>query len=189
MEEFQKLEDARRVAETDDTPYIGIVDGSINVNGNPNRTEIKPADYTVHFFFPETDVFKARVRATGDKVLWTRNGYMYVERVYRNVYLTPRRMSDAVTAGAVIESFLTAITEDGEVKALSYEQLQSVFMSSYSELKETAYDLVATVLGISSQEAEWLDPSETLTVAFEIAINNPALKNESDFFTVRSSEE
>lgn len=183
MEQFQQMNEARQNAEADDTPYMGIVDGTINVNGNPNKTEIKPADYTVHFYFPDNEQFRARVRATGDTVLGTDSGYMYVERTYRNVYITPRRMPDAVTTMAVIESFLNTITEDGEIKALSYDQLKQVMMGSYTEFKETAYDLVSTVLGISPAETEWLDPTETLTVAFQIAMNNPALKNEGGFFT------
>jgi len=188
FEDFQKIQDIKQNAQTDDTPYIGIAEGTINVNGDPNKTEIKPADYTVHFYFPSNDMFKKRVQATGDKVLWERDGYMYVERTYKGVYITPRRMSDAVTAGAVIESFLNEITEDGEVKALSYDQLKEVMMGNYAEFKETAYDLVATVLRINEAEAEWLDPTETLIVAFQIAMNNPALVNESDFFTQPSSK-
>lgn len=189
MEEFKALDEAKKNAQKDDTPYMGIVDDTISINGDPNKTEIKPADYTVHFYFPDTDAFRARVRATGDTILSVKNGYMYVERIYRNVYITPRRMSDAVTAGAVIESFLNEITENGEIKPLSYEQLKQVMVGNYTEFKETAYDLVAIVLGISPAEAEWLDPTETLLVAFQIALNNPALMNESDFFTQPSSEE
>lgn len=188
FEDFQAIQGIKQNAQTDDTPYIGIADGTINVNGDPNKTEIKPADYTVHFYFPANDMFKKRVATVGDKILWERDGYMYVERTYRGVYITPRRMSDAVTAGAVIESFLNEITEDGEIKALSYDQLKEVMMGNYSEFKETAYDLVATVLRISEAEAEWLDPTETLLVAFQIAMNNPALVNEADFFTPPSSK-
>lgn len=183
FEEFQALQDAKTKAQNDDTPYIGLKDGTINVNGDPNKTEIKPADYTVHFYFPDTEQFKRRVQSVGDKILYTKGGYMYVERTYKGVYITPRRMSDAVTAGAVIESFLNEITEDGQIKALSYEQLTDVLRGNYADFKETAYDLVATVLNISEAEAEWLDPTETLTVAIAIAMNNPALMNESDFFT------
>lgn len=188
MDEFDMLEGARRNAQADDTPYVGIMNDTINVNGNPNNTEIKPADYTVHFYFPDNETFRSRVKAVGDKVLYTKDGYMYVEREYKGVYLTPRRMSDAVTAGAIIESFLTTIAdEEGNIKALSYDELQRVMVGNYSEFKETAYDLVSTVLRISDAEAEWLDPTETLMVAFKIALNNPALMNESDFFTAPSS--
>lgn len=188
FEEYQKLQEAKVNAQNDDTPYVGIIDGDINVNGDPNKTEIKPADYTVHFYFPENDAFKRRVASVGDKVLYTKGGYMYVERTYKGVYITPRRMSDAVTAGAVIESFLNEITENGDIKALTYDQIKALMQDDYKLFKETAYDLVANILNISEAEAEWLDPTETLLVALQIAMNNPALVNESDFFTLPSSE-
>ena len=189
MEQFEKLHEAKKNAQADDTPYVGVMDDTINVNGNPNKTEVKPSDYTVHFYFPDTEWFRNRVNALDDKILHSKGGYIYVERTYHNVYLTPRRMSDAVTAGAVIESFINEISENGEIKALSYDQLRKVMMENYAEFKETAYDLVATVLRIPEAEAEWLDPTETLTVALQIAINNPALMNESDFFTAPSFRE
>ena len=189
MEQFQQLHEAKKNAQADETPYVGIMDDTINVNGNPNKTEIKPADYTVHFYFPDNEQFRSRCNALGDTIIEekSKGGYIYVERTYRNVYITPRRMSDAVTAGAVIESFLTEIMEDGEIKALSYDQLKNVMARNYSEFKETAYDLVAAVLRIPEAEAEWLDQFDTLTVALQIAMNNPALMNESDFFTAPSS--
>lgn len=183
MEQFEAINDAKVKAQTDDTPYIGMVDGTVNINGNPNKTEIKPADYEVLFAFPNTDFFKKRIDAVGDEVVKEDGGYIIVRRVYKNVYLTPRKMADAVTAGAVIESFLNKVTEDGEVKALSYEELKGVIVDNFTEMKDSAYDLVASVLRIHPEEAEWMLPMQTVNVAIQIAMNNPALENESNFFT------
>lgn len=183
MEQFEAINDAKVKAQTDDTPYIGMVDGTVNINGNPNKTEIKPADYEVLFAFPNTDFFKKRIDAVGDEVVKEDSGYIIVRRVYKNVYLTPRKMADAVTAGAVIESFLNKVTEDGEVKALSYEELKGVIVDNFTEMKDSAYDLVASVLRIHPEEAEWMLPMQTMNVAIQIAMNNPALENESNFFT------
>lgn len=183
MEQFEAINDAKVKAQTDDTPYIGMVDGTVNINGNPNKTEIKPADYEVLFAFPNTDFFKKRIDAVGDEVVKEDGGYIIVRRVYKNVYLTPRKMADAVTAGAVIESFLNKVTEDGEVKALSYEELKGVIVDNFTEMKDSAYDLVASVLRIHPEEAEWMLPMQTMNVAIQIVMNNPALENESNFFT------
>ena len=109
MEQFEAINDAKVKAQTDDT---------VNINGNPNKTEIKPADYEVLFAFPNTDFFKKRIDAVGDEVVKEDSGYIIVRRVYKNVYLTPRKMADAVTAGAVIESFLNKVTENGEVSSV-----------------------------------------------------------------------
>lgn len=182
MEQFEAINDAKVKAQTDETPYVGMVDGTVNVNGNPNKTEVKPADYEVLFAFPATDFFRKRIETVGDEVVKEQGGGIIVKRIYRGVYLTPRKMSDAVTAGAVIESFLNKVTVDGEVKALSYDELQSVITDSFTELKDSAYDLVASVLRIHEEEAEWMLPMNTVENAIQIAINNPALVNESNFF-------
>lgn len=183
MEQFEAINDAKVKAQTDDTPYIGMVDGTVNINGNPNKTEIKPADYEVLFAFPSTDFFRKRIDAVGDEIVKEEGGYIIVRRVYKNVYLTPRKMSDAVTAGAVIESFLNKVTENGEIKALSYDELKGVIVDNFTEMKDSAYDLVASVLRIHPEEAEWMLPMQTVNVAIQIAMNNPALENESNFFT------
>ena len=183
MEQFEAINDAKVKASTDDTPYIGMVDGTVNINGNPNKTEIKPADYEVLFAFPSTDFFKKRIDAVGDEIVKEDSGYIIVRRIYKGVYLTPRKMSDAVTAGAVIESFLNKVTENGEVKALSYDELKGVIVDNFTEMKDSAYDLVASVLRIHPEEAEWMLPMQTVNVAIQIVMNNPALENESNFFT------
>ena len=182
MEQFEAINNAKAKAQTDDTPYIGIMDDTVNVNGNANKTEIKPADYEVLFAFPDTAFFRKRIDAVGDEIVKEQGGFIIVRRVYRGVYLTPRKMSDAVTAGAVIESFLNKITEDGEVKAMSYDELKSVIVDNFTELKDSAYDLVASVMRISEEEAEWMLPINAVENAIHIAVNNPALVNESNFF-------
>ena len=183
MEQFEAINEMKVKAQTDDTPYIGMVDGQVNINGDPNKTEIKPADYEVLFAFPDTAFFRKRVDAIGDQIVKTQGGYIIVKRTYRNVYLTPRMMTDAVTAGAVIEHFLNKITVDGEIKALSYDELSQVLVDNFTEMKESAYDLVMAVLRIPPEEGEWMLPMETLNLAIRIALNNPALENEANFFT------
>lgn len=183
MEQFEQLNDVRANAQADDTPYIGVMDGGVNINGNPNKTEIKPADYTVYFCFPDTKDFRRRIEMTGDKIVEEKGGWLLVERVYKNVWLTPRRVSDAVTAGAVIWQYLNKVTEDGEIRPLTYEEQLVVMKENYKDLKETALELVATVLGIDKVEQEFLAPVDTVRVAFEIAMNTPSMVNESDFFT------
>lgn len=183
MEQFEQIDQVRKNAQTDDTPYIGVMDGNISANGDPNKTEIKPADYTVNFIFPDNEDFRPRVEAMEDEIVATKNGFMQVRRVYKHVYLTPYRMSDAVTTGAIIWQYLHRITADGEIKPLTYEEMLQVMKADHKELKEASYDLVASVLGISDAEKEFLAPIDVVRVAFEIAMNTPDMVNSSDFFT------
>ena len=183
MEEFERLDEVRKNAQADDTPYIGIMDGQVNVNGNPNKTEIKPADYTVYFCYPDSKEFRDRIALTGDEIVEEKSGWILAERTYKHVYLTPRRMGDALTAGAVIWQYLNKVTENGEIKPLTYEELLIVMKDNYKDLRETALELVATVLGIDAFEQEFLAPVDTVRVAFEIAMHAPDAGNGSDFFT------
>ena len=123
IDQLGELKGAIEKAREDDTPYIGIKDDELHILGDPNKTEIKAADYVVHFAFPNTEEWRARAKSMGDEIgKTTEDGrYFLATRQYRNVYLTPRRMGAVVTALAQIETFLYKITEDGEVKDMSYD--------------------------------------------------------------------
>ena len=184
LDQLGELKSAIKEAEKDDTPYIGIKDDELHVLGDPNKTEIKPADYVVHFAFPNTNEWKSRAQAVGDEIgKTTEDGrYFLAKRTYKNVYLTPRRMSAVVSALAQIESFLYKISENGEVKELSYEEMQSVIQVMNGELLDATYDVVATVLRIPYDEMEWMLPMNTMENAVRIAYNNPSAVNEADLF-------
>lgn len=176
----QAIEDARE----DDTPYIGIKDDELHVLGDPNKTEVKPADYVVRFAFPNTEEWKSRAEMNGDEIgQTTEDGrYFLASRKYKNVYLAPRRMSAAVTTLSQIEAFLYRIMEDGDIKDLSYEELQSMLQVMSGELSDATYELVATVLRIPYEEVEWMLPLNTMENAVKIVKNNPSAVNEADLF-------
>lgn len=184
LDQLGELKSAIKEAEKDDTPYIGIKDDELHVLGDPNKTEIKPADYVVRFAFPNTKEWKARAKANGDKIgKITEDGrYFLAEREFRNVYLTPRRMSGVVSALAALESFLYKVTENGEIKDLSYEESVAVIQTMNGELSDATYDVVATVLRIPYDEMEWMLPMNTMENAVKIAYNNPSAINEADLF-------
>lgn len=184
IDQLDELKQAIKEAENDDTPYIGIKDDELHVLGNPNKTEIKPADYVVHFAFPNTKEWRTRSESLGDEIgKTTEDGrYFLTKRSYRNVYLTPRRMSAVVSTLAQIESFLFKITENGSIKELSYEEMKEVAMLMNGELSDATYDLVATVLRIPYEEMEWMLPLNTIENAIKIAYNNPSAINEADLF-------
>ena len=184
LDQLDELKTAIKEAEKDDTPYIGIKDDELHVLGNPNKTEIKPADYVVHFAFPNTEEFRAKAENNGDEIgKTTEDGrYFLAKRIYKNVYLTPRRMGSVVSTLAQIESFLYKITENGEVKELSYEEIQALLTVMNGELLDATYEVVATVLRISYEEMEFMLPLNTIENAVKIAYNNPSAVNEADLF-------
>ena len=184
VDRLGELKDAIKEARNDDTPYIGIKDEELHVLGNPNKTEIKPADYVVHFAFPNTQEWRARAESFGDEIgKTTEDGrYFLCKRTYKNVYLTPRRIGAVVSALAQIESFLYKITENGEIKELNYEEMMSLMTVMNGELSDATYDVVATVLRIPYEEMEWMLPLNTMENAVKIAQNNPSAVNEADLF-------
>lgn len=184
IDQLDELKQAIKDAENDDTPYIGIKDDELHVLGNPNKTEIEPADYVVSFAFPNTEEWRARAEAKGDKIgKISKDGrYFLAERQFRNVYLSPRRMGAAVTTLAQIESFIYKIMENGEIKELSYEEIQAILLAMNGEFSDITYDLVATVLRIPYEEMEWMLPLNTIENAVKIIKNNPSAVNEADLF-------
>lgn len=184
IDQLDELKQAIKEAEKDDTPYIGIKDDELHVLGDPNKTEIKPADYVVCFAFPNTEEWKARAEQNGDEIgKTTEDGrYFLCKRYFKNVYLTPRRMGAVVSALAQIESFLFKITENGEIKELNYDEMQSLLTVMNGELSDATYEVVATVLRIPYEEMEWMLPLNTIENAVKIAVNNPSAVNEADLF-------
>lgn len=183
MEQFTEMKDAMDVAQKDDTPFISTSEDEIHVFGDPNKTEVKSADYVVRFAFPDTPKWKKRVEAMGDKLMDRQaDGYICVERTYKDARLAPRDMGNAVTAMTLIEQFTMDITENGEVKPLSYDEMKSVLFTMNHEITDATYELVSSVLRISPEESEWMLPVNALENAISIVINNPSLVNEADLF-------
>lgn len=184
IDQLGELKDAVEKAREDDTPYIGIKDDELHILGDPNKTEVKSADYVVHFAFPNTTEWRARATANGDEIGRTTDdgSYFLATRTYKGVYLSPRRMGAVVTTLAQIESFLYKITDNGDIKELSYEEMVSLATVMNGELSDATYELVATVLRIPYEEMEWMLPLNTIENAVKIAFNNPSAVNEADLF-------
>lgn len=184
IDQLGELKGAVEKAREDDTPYIGIKDDELHILGDPNKTEVKAADYVVHFAFPNTDEWRARAERMGDKIgKTTKDGsYFLATRTFRNVYLTPRRIGAVVTTLAEIESFIYKITDNGEIKEMNYEEIKSLMMVMNGELSDATYELVATVLRIPYEEMEFMLPMNTMENAVLIAKNNPSAVNEADLF-------
>ena len=184
IDQLGELKGAVEKAREDDTPYIGIKDDELHILGDPNKTEVKSADYVVHFAFPNTDKWKSRANSMGDEIGKTTDDgrYFLATRRYKDVYLSPRRMGAVVTTLAQIESFLYKITDNGEIKEMNYDEMVSLMTVMNGELSDATYELVATVLRIPYDEMEWMLPLNTMENAVKIAVNNPSAVNEADLF-------
>lgn len=183
MDEFNDMRNAVEEAQTDDTPFINTADDGLHVFGDPNKTEVKSADYMVRFAFPDTPKWRSRVKQSEDRLTDKQvDGYICVIRRFKDARISPRNMGNAITAMAMIEQFLYEITEDGEVKNLSDEDAKSVLYTMNHEISDATYELVGAVLRIAPDEIEWMLPLDVFSTAIQIVKNNPSVVNETDLF-------
>lgn len=184
IDQVKELKGAMEEARKDDTPYMAVDEDSIHIFGNPNKTEVKPADYTVKFIFPNSKEWRRKAEQNGDKIGdTTEDGrYFYCEREFKNVYLSPRNVGNAVSALVRIEQFMYEVTDNGELRDLSDSEIQSLMEVMNHELSDATYEVVASVLRIPYNEIEWMIPINTIENAVKIVYNNPSTVNESDLF-------
>lgn len=184
IENVTELKTAIEEARKDDTPYMAVDGNEIHVFGDPNKTETKPANYTVRFIFPNTEEWRKKAEQNGDKIGKTTDDgrYFLCEREYKNIYLSPRNIGGAISALVRIEQFIYEVTDNGELRDLSMEEMQSLLQVMNHELSDATYELVASVLRIPYNEVEWMLPLNTIENAVKIAYNNPSAINEGDLF-------
>lgn len=202
FQKFQELGEEMKEAQTDDTPYLAVDSDTdeLHIIGDPNKTEIKSADYTVYFLFPDTKQFRERVKNSDAHETDEINGrpiegeiphgYFLARRDFNGVYITPRRVGNALTAFAMVEGFYYDVTEDGELRDLSYEEALAVFQNASKEMFDATYDVVSAVLNIPVIEQEYMLPINVIENAIKIVGNNPDVVNAADlFFGSMPSEE
>lgn len=184
VNQLEGFKEAIEEAKKDDTPYIGMDGDKIHVLGNPNKTEIKPADYEVFFAFPNTKEWRKRCEQNGDRIgKTTEDGRLFfASRTYKNIYLSPRRAGSVISILAFIESLLYSLHENGKVKELTQEEMRNAYKEIYHEASEASIELISTVLRIPYDEQEWIFPLKAVDIAVEMAMNNPSSVNEADGF-------
>lgn len=181
MEEFRKLDKAIEKAKEDDTPYVGIINDEIHVNGDPNNTELKAHDYTVKFAFPKTDRWKEIVKNEYRFEKETEN-FIVGYKEYENVWVTPRKVGTCVEAFMRVISFYNMITEKGDVEKLTEEQMMSMLSYMNREVEDAIYEAVARVLGIDMAVAEFMTIDSAMYNAVKIVNDHPDIINSADLF-------
>ena len=198
FDQFMALRKQMEEAQTDETPYLAVTpDDELHVIGNPNKTEHKSADYTVYFIFPDTELFRKRAKASGYTETNEMNGeplkskvpsgYFLCKGEYNGVFISPRNIGNVVTAFTLVERFFYDVTDDGDVKDLSYEQAMQVFNSMNHEVSDATYEIVSAVLGIPIYDVEWMLPINVMENAVRIVAQNPDVVNGADLFFGLSS--
>lgn len=197
-EQFMALQNQMKEAQKDDTPYLAVDnEEELHVIGDPNKTEVKSADYTVYFIFPDNKLFRGRAKAEGyietDEIDGEKiqtavpEGYFLCKAEMGGVHISPRNIGNAMNALVLVEQFFYDVTEDGDVKNLSYDEARSVFNAMTHEISDATYEVVSAVLRIPAIEQEWMLPLNVMGNAVKIVANNPEVANASDLFFGLSS--
>ena len=200
FQKFQELKDKMKDSQNDNTPYLAVTsDDELHVIGDPNETEIVPADYTVYFLFPDNQKYREKVARTGavetDEINGRKiegeipSGQSLAKRTYKDVHITPRRVGSVVSAFVTVEQFFYDVSEDGEIRDMSYEESIEVFRMLNQEILDAVYDVVSAVLKIPKDEQEMILPINALEVATKMVIQNPDVVNNADLFFGLSSSE
>ena len=200
FQEFQKLKETMKESQSDRTPYLAVTSNDeLHVIGDPNETEIVPADYTVYFLFPDNQKYREKVARTGaietDEINGRKlasavpAGQFLAKRTYKDVHITPRRVGSVVSAFVTVEQFFYDISENGEIRDLTYEESIEVFRMLNQEILDAVYDVVSAVLKIPKDEKEMILPINALEIATKMVVQNPDIVNNADLFFGSSPNE
>ena len=188
VEEFTAMKQKMDEAENDTTPYAVTVDDEIRIVGDPNNTETKKHEYIIQFAYPNTKYWKDRVKAENVKILKETPNYIGVEKTYRDIWIPPRTYTSVQTAFAEVYQFMNAVTEDGEIRDMTNEEIIEALRILNQTMVEAMCHAVATILRIEPDEEECMLPTSTMATLILMIDDFPEVVNGMDFFTERSLE-
>lgn len=166
-------------AQEDDTPFLVTTNDSVQVVGNPTKTEKKVKNYTVMFGLPIE--LKKRL---GDAKVLAENGYEVIVSVdFKNVFVPPRYRVDVVSAVTGVLPFLKKATPQGEVVTFSLDEYTEIISTLKPEIMDALYSVVTRVLRIDEDIAQYMSPTSAIAVALQMMDDMPDVLNEADLFT------
>ena len=178
-EEFEELKRKFDEAESDDTPFAVVANDEIGIVGDPDKTEMKKGEYTVKFGFPNTEEWKAQIDPK-DIFKETEN-YIGVERTFKDVFISPRRHSAVLAAFTELYAFFNYITDDGEVRDLTEEEIPHALVILDNNI-DAVFKAVGSILGLDEAVYECMIPVSASTTLVKMVADFPEIINETDFF-------
>lgn len=176
LEEFKAMQKGVAEAKNDETPYLAVIDDELHVVGDVNKTEHKRFSYTVRFAFPNEDKYR------NEKVIKETPNYLICEREYNNVFIPARRHPTVLNAFVRVESFIMAITDDGDVRDVTEEEAKMLLQMLDDEIVDAVSDAVGKVLGLTPFEAQCIVATSAVQVITQMQADIPEVINEADLF-------
>lgn len=166
-------------AQKDDTPFLVTTNDSVQIMGNPTKTEKKTMNYKVLFGIPK----ELKPRIGNAKVLYDNDYELVVEVEFKNVFVPGRYRLDVVGAVTGVLPFLKKVTPEGEITSFTVDEYAEIIRSLNSEVLDALYSVVSKILRIDADLAEFMSPISVMAVAMQMMDDMPDLMNESDLFT------
>ena len=154
---------AVEAAEESTTPFV-VTGDELAVVGDANETQKNIHEFKMRFRVP------------------SENGYTVKEKVFKDVYITPRQDAKVVKAFATVLPYLRKVDAAGDVEKLGASDVVGILESLEDEFFDAAYDVVASVLRVDAALKEYMLPMDVIDAMTQIAEQIPEVINESDTF-------
>lgn len=176
QEQYLKLLKNVDEAENDTTPYVGVINNEVVIEGDPNETFVQKQNYTARFLFPKE---MASAFPDAEDV---GHGYVRAEIEYKDVFPDAMNNLKYTSAMARMMPFYRKLEESGSVEKLSTDEAIDLFASLSDQVIEALYHLVQVVLGIDDKLIGYLAPGSAINIASRIVQDFPSIVNEGDLF-------
>jgi len=193
--DFDDLGKVIEKAREDTTPYA-VYDGKseqLSVYGDANKTENKSVDMTILFRFSKED-FEKPDDITDVKEI---GKYVQYARTYTDVTITPRKNTEVLEHLLSVLPYFTELEdamsdfkeamEKAETKEQKAEVIRAynikvlhVYNTMSDDVTIALYNFVATLCGISDEEAAHMVASTVMTAASTIITEFPEVFNEAE---------
>lgn len=187
-EEFWAMKAKMDEAENDDTPYAVTTDDGISVVGDVNKTEITKHDYTVLFYYPNSDSWKSQLKKRDISIVKYTPNYIICKKTYKDVWIPPRVYTAVQATFVELYRFFHMITEGGELRELSEQETIIALRMLGQDMIETMVHAVATILRIPPEEEDFIYAIGLPALVIQMIDDFPEVVNGVDFFTDKSSE-
>lgn len=190
VEEFIEMKKQMDAAEEDTTPYAIVEDDEqISVVGDVEKTKKITHDYVMAFGYPNTKDWRARVEEEGLTIINETPSYIFVKRVYDDVWVPPRTFTNVQTAFLELYNFFNMVTDDGELRDLTEDEIKEALRMLDQDLMDAMCHVVAQILRIPQQEEVFMMELPTMVATMKIINDFPEIVNSTDFFSDRSSND
>ena len=176
QEQFLEMSKSLKKAEEDDTPIIALVNDELNVVGDANKTQLNKHTYTLRFRFPQS-YEQFRTPDSYDVGSWFVN-----ELIFEDVYVSPRRDLQVVSAIMEIVPYFKSVSESGELQDKTEKELIDFAKNIPHNIIDDMYDVVSAFLGVDDSLVDFMSPMSVIDTMGKLIEDYPEVFNEADVF-------